>query len=72
MNPFKKHFNFELFRHVLDPVQVRFLARSFVIPGNHLGQQSTGLRWPYGPVSYRVKTFFSFLPLQIPALDSGL
>ncbi|KAJ4780511.1 1-pyrroline-5-carboxylate dehydrogenase [Rhynchospora pubera] len=31
--------------------QVRFLARSFAVPGNHLGQQSTGLRWPYGPVS---------------------
>jgi 1-pyrroline-5-carboxylate dehydrogenase len=30
--------------------QVRFLARSFAVPGNHAGQQSTGLRWPYGPV----------------------
>ncbi|KAF7846806.1 hypothetical protein BT93_L3713 [Corymbia citriodora subsp. variegata] len=30
--------------------QVRFLARSFGVPGNHLGQQSLGFRWPYGPV----------------------
>ncbi|GAY39024.1 hypothetical protein CUMW_041220 [Citrus unshiu] len=29
--------------------QVRFLARSFAVPGNHLGQQSHGYRWPYGP-----------------------
>ncbi|PNX88630.1 delta-1-pyrroline-5-carboxylate dehydrogenase mitochondrial-like, partial [Trifolium pratense] len=29
--------------------QVRFLARSFAVPGNHLGQQSHGFRWPYGP-----------------------
>lgn len=32
--------------------QVRFLARSFAVPGNHPGQQSTGMRWPYGPVSF--------------------
>ena len=32
--------------------QVRFLARSFAVPGNHLGQQSHGYRWPYGPVSH--------------------
>lgn len=38
--------------------QVRFLARSFAVPGNHPGQQSTGMRWPYGPVS--------FLPTHIP------
>jgi hypothetical protein len=31
-------------------LQVRFLARSFAVPGNHLGQQSHGFRWPYGPV----------------------
>jgi 1-pyrroline-5-carboxylate dehydrogenase len=31
--------------------QVRFLARSFAVPGNHLGQSSNGYRWPYGPVS---------------------
>ncbi|MFS7912350.1 putative L-glutamate gamma-semialdehyde dehydrogenase [Helianthus anomalus] len=31
---------------------VRFLARSFGVPGNHLGQQSHGFRWPYGPVRF--------------------
>ncbi len=31
--------------------QVRFLARSFTVPGDHSGQRSEGLRWPYGPVS---------------------
>ncbi|RZC58677.1 hypothetical protein C5167_005982 [Papaver somniferum] len=30
--------------------QVRFLPRSFAVPGNHLGQQSHGFRWPYGPI----------------------
>ncbi|CAA0843044.1 Delta-1-pyrroline-5-carboxylate dehydrogenase 12A1- mitochondrial [Striga hermonthica] len=30
--------------------QVRFLARSFVVPDNHLGQQSYGFRWSYGPI----------------------
>ncbi|BBN13896.1 hypothetical protein MPTK1_6g07270 [Marchantia polymorpha subsp. ruderalis] len=46
--------------------QVRFLARSFTVPGNHLGQQSIGLRWPYGPVT--IITPFNF-PLEIPALQ---
>ncbi|KAG6635400.1 hypothetical protein CIPAW_11G039500 [Carya illinoinensis] len=46
--------------------QVRFLARSFGIPGNHLGQQSHGFRWPYGPVA--IITPFNF-PLEIPALQ---
>ncbi|KAJ6813555.1 putative aldehyde dehydrogenase [Iris pallida] len=46
--------------------QVRFLARSFTIPGNHLGQQSQGLRWPYGPVA--IITPFNF-PLEIPVLQ---
>lgn len=46
--------------------QVRFLARSFAVPGNHLGQQSHGLRWPYGPVS--IITPFNF-PLEIPVLQ---
>uniref|UniRef100_A0A2P2LB13 Uncharacterized protein MANES_14G075700 n=1 Tax=Rhizophora mucronata TaxID=61149 RepID=A0A2P2LB13_RHIMU len=46
--------------------QVRFLARSFVAPGNHLGQQSNGLRWPYGPVA--IITPFNF-PLEIPVLQ---
>ncbi|CAM8972723.1 hypothetical protein QQ045_030421 [Rhodiola kirilowii] len=46
--------------------QVRFLARSFGVPGNHLGQQSHGLRWPYGPVV--IITPFNF-PLEIPVLQ---
>lgn len=46
--------------------QVRFLARSFGVPGNHLGQQSNGFRWPYGPVV--IITPFNF-PLEIPLLQ---
>ncbi|KAK4744479.1 hypothetical protein SAY87_010791 [Trapa incisa] len=46
--------------------QVRFLARSFAVPGNHLGQQSHGFRWPYGPVA--LVTPFNF-PLEIPLLQ---
>ncbi|ONK68657.1 uncharacterized protein A4U43_C05F14480 [Asparagus officinalis] len=43
-----------------------FLARSFAVPGNHLGQQSNGYRWPYGPVA--IITPFNF-PLEIPLLQ---
>lgn len=46
--------------------QVRFLARSFGIPGDHPGQQSVGYRWPFGPVG--LITPFNF-PLEIPALQ---
>ncbi|KAF3437776.1 hypothetical protein FNV43_RR20532 [Rhamnella rubrinervis] len=46
--------------------QVRFLAKSFGVPGNHLGQQSHGFRWPYGPVA--IITPFNF-PLEIPVLQ---
>jgi 1-pyrroline-5-carboxylate dehydrogenase len=46
---------------------VRFLARSFGIPGDHAGQQSTGVRMPYGGVS--VVTPFNF-PLEICALQT--
>ncbi|XP_073269128.1 delta-1-pyrroline-5-carboxylate dehydrogenase 12A1, mitochondrial-like isoform X1 [Primulina huaijiensis] len=46
--------------------QVRFLARSFSVPGNHLGQHSHGFRWPYGPVA--IITPFNF-PLEIPVLQ---
>lgn len=46
--------------------QVRFLAKSFAVPGNHTGQQSHGLRWPYGPVA--IITPFNF-PLEIPVLQ---
>ncbi len=42
---------------------VRFLARSFGNPGDHLGQQSNGYRWPFGPVA--IIAPFNF-PLEIP------
>lgn len=47
--------------------QVRFLARGFSVPGDHLGQQSNGYRWPYGPVA--VIAPFNF-PLEIPMLQT--
>lgn len=46
--------------------QVRFLARSFSVPGDHYGQTSTGTRWPYGPVV--VIAPFNF-PIEIPLLQ---
>jgi acyl-CoA reductase-like NAD-dependent aldehyde dehydrogenase len=46
--------------------QVRFLARGFSVPGDHMGQQSHGYRWPYGPVT--LITPFNF-PLEIPVLQ---
>ena len=46
--------------------QVRFLAKGFTTPGDHQNQQSTGYRWPYGPVS--LITPFNF-PLEIPVLQ---
>lgn len=46
--------------------QVRFLARSFAVPGDHLGQMSHGYRWPYGPVA--LITPFNF-PIEIPVLQ---
>lgn len=30
---------------------VRRLAKSFGVSGDHYGQMSTGMRWPYGPVA---------------------
>jgi len=45
---------------------VRFLARSFGNPGDHVGQQSNGYRWPYGPVA--IVAPFNF-PLEIPVLQ---
>ena len=47
--------------------QVRYLARSFGIPGDHAGQTSTGIRMPFGAVS--VITPFNF-PLEICALQT--
>lgn len=46
--------------------QVRFLARSFSVPGDHAGQMSTGYRWPFGPVVLIAP--FNF-PLEIPVLQ---
>ncbi|TMW63749.1 hypothetical protein Poli38472_002690 [Pythium oligandrum] len=46
--------------------QVRFLARSFGVPGDHMGQSSHGYRWPYGPVA--LITPFNF-PFEIPVLQ---
>jgi 1-pyrroline-5-carboxylate dehydrogenase len=46
--------------------QVRFLARSFGHPGDHVGQNTEGHRWPYGPVA--IIAPFNF-PLEIPVLQ---
>lgn len=45
---------------------VRFLARSFGVPGDHRGQFSHGHRWPYGAVA--IVAPFNF-PLEIPVLQ---
>jgi 1-pyrroline-5-carboxylate dehydrogenase len=45
---------------------VRRLAKSFGVPGDHPGQYSVGHRWPYGPVA--IVTPFNF-PLEIPVLQ---
>ena len=39
--------------------QVRFLAKGFTTPGDHQKQQSTGYRWPYGPVALITPFIFS-------------
>ncbi|KRX08655.1 Aldehyde/histidinol dehydrogenase [Pseudocohnilembus persalinus] len=44
----------------------RFLARGFIQPGDHTGQESIGYRWPYGPVA--LITPFNF-PIEIPCLQ---
>ena len=46
--------------------QVRFLAKGFNTPGDHLGQMSNGFRWPYGSVA--IISPFNF-PLEIPLLQ---
>ena len=46
--------------------QVRFLARGFSVPGDHLGQETHGYRWPYGPVA--IIAPFNF-PVEIPVLQ---
>ena len=45
---------------------VRRLAQSFGVAGDHYGQMSVGHRWPYGPVA--IVTPFNF-PLEIPVLQ---
>jgi len=46
--------------------QVRFLARGFTVPGDYAGQQSQGVRYPFGPVA--LVTPFNF-PLEIMGLQ---
>lgn len=46
--------------------QVRFLAKGFNTPGDHMGQLSNGFRWPYGNVA--IISPFNF-PLEIPLLQ---
>jgi 1-pyrroline-5-carboxylate dehydrogenase len=45
---------------------VRFLSRSFGVPGDHDGQVSNGYRFPFGSVA--LITPFNF-PLEIPVLQ---
>ena len=47
-------------------MQVRFLAKGFTVSGDHPGQTSVGVRWPWGPVA--LITPFNF-PLEIPVLQ---
>jgi len=47
--------------------QVRYLAKSFGVSGDHTGQNSTGIRMPFGGCG--VVTPFNF-PLEIPALQT--
>lgn len=54
------------FLHNFSGDQVRFLARGFTVAGDRGGQQSSGHRYPYGPVA--VVAPFNF-PLEIPVLQ---
>jgi 1-pyrroline-5-carboxylate dehydrogenase len=45
---------------------IRFMMEGFSVAGDHLGQESRGYRWPYGPVA--IVAPFNF-PLEIPALQ---
>lgn len=54
------------FLHNFSGDNVRRLAKSFGVPGDHYGQFSHGHRWPYGPVA--IITPFNF-PLEIPVLQ---
>ncbi|KAI3731785.1 hypothetical protein L1987_62974 [Smallanthus sonchifolius] len=44
-------------------IEVCFLTRLFGVPGNHLGQQSHGFCWPYGPVN-RHKSLRKIIPMK--------
>lgn len=46
--------------------QPRFLCRSFNVAGDHVGQQSSGYRFPFGPVA--IIAPFNF-PIEIPSLQ---
>lgn len=46
--------------------QVRYLAKGFSVPGDRDGQQTSGYRWPFGPVA--IISPFNF-PLEIPVLQ---
>lgn len=54
------------FLHNFAGDNVRRLAQSFGVPGDHYGQMSVGHRWPFGPVA--IITPFNF-PLEIPVLQ---
>ena len=54
------------FLHNFAGDNVRRLAKSFGVSGDHYGQMSFGHRWPYGPVA--IVTPFNF-PLEIPVLQ---
>lgn len=45
---------------------VRYLAKSFSSPGDHVGQECKGYRWPHGAVA--IIAPFNF-PLEIPVLQ---
>ena len=54
------------FLHNFAGDNVRRLAKSFGVPGDHYGQTSHGLRWPWGAVA--IVCPFNF-PLEIPVLQ---
>ena len=54
------------FLHNFAGDNVRRLAQSFGVPGDHYGQTSHGLRWPWGAVA--IVCPFNF-PLEIPVLQ---
>ena len=51
---------------MLKGVRNNIIAQGFSVAGDHAGQMSHGMRWPYGGVA--VVTPFNF-PLEIPVLQ---